>query len=63
MYNGSPQIIVILIKDVLQDEELLVDYGWTSGEEGKKQATLCRCNSKQCRMFLERIIVRLWKEV
>jgi hypothetical protein len=48
-------IIVVLIKDVVQDEELLVDYGWTSGEgEEKKPATLCQCNSKQCRMFLEK---------
>jgi hypothetical protein len=45
---------VILTKDVIKDEELL-DCGWESGEgAGKKQATLCRCNSKQCRMFLEK---------
>jgi hypothetical protein len=62
MYNGIPYIIVILIKDAVQDEELLVDYGWTSGE-GKKQATLCRCNSKQCRIFLEKDLFAHLKEL
>jgi hypothetical protein len=54
MYNGMAHIVLILTRDVVEDEELLVDYQGTSGEEGKKQVKLCRCNSKQCRVFLEK---------
>jgi len=50
-----PAVGIFALRDVKDNEELTIDYGWTTKDKSKP-TTLCKCGAKDCRTYMERVI-------
>jgi len=51
-----PSIGIFALRDIKDNEQLTMDYGWTTDDESKR--TLCKCGTRICRTYMERVIAK-----